>query len=185
MLSCPTLLRSWHCVQRQSKRGRYQKHSSAKREERRPLLIKKERSKGEPKVESGGMFGMNKLPLAFVRWHWQIEFWDGERERHLSLMHNEIKVMEMNMFFEVQWAHSELKLSAFDKTRVEAVSHCVIFKYRVGRCCCHLSEPLYASIDQSCYQMFNYWLRCSWLDGLIDRFFNSSYTVSFITVELM
>lgn len=54
-----------------------------------------------------------------------------ERVRHLSLMHNEIKVMEMNMFFEVQEAHSELKLSAFDKTPVEAVSHCVIFKYKV------------------------------------------------------
>lgn len=66
MLSCPTLLGSWHCVQRQSKRGRYQKHSSAKGEERRPLLIKKRALKGEPKVETGGMFGMNKLPLAFV-----------------------------------------------------------------------------------------------------------------------
>lgn len=108
-----------------------------------------------------------------------------ERERHLSLMHNEIKVMEMNMFFEVQGAHSELKLSAFDKTRVEAVSHCVIFKYGVGRCCCRLLEPFYESIDRSCYQMFNYWLRCSWLDDLIDKFFNSCYTVSFITVELM
>lgn len=68
-------------------------------------------------------------------------------------MHNEIKVMEMNMFFEVQGAHSELKLSAFDKTRVEAVSHCVIFKYGVGR---HLSESFYESIDLCCYQMFNY-----------------------------
>lgn len=62
----------------------------------------------------------------------------------------------MNLFFEVQGAHSELKLSAFDKTQVEAMSHCVIFKYRVGRCCRRLSEPLYENIDQSCYQMFNY-----------------------------
>lgn len=37
-------------------------------------------------------------------------------------MHNEIKVMEMNMFFEVQGADAELKLSAFDKTRVGPVS---------------------------------------------------------------
>lgn len=29
------------------------------------------------------MFGMNKLPLAFVLWHWQIEFWDGERDTYL------------------------------------------------------------------------------------------------------
>ena len=79
-----------------------------------------------------------------------------ERERHLSLMHNEIKVMEMNMFFEVQGAHSELILSAFYKTRVEAVSHCVIFKYGVGQCCRSLLVPFYESINRSCYQMFNY-----------------------------
>lgn len=64
--------------------------------------------------------------------------------------------MEMNMFFEVQGAHSELKLSAFDKTQVEAVSDCVIFKYGVGWCCRRLLEPFYESIDRSCYQMFNY-----------------------------
>lgn len=36
-------------------------------EERKPRLIKKERSEGRPKVETRGMFGMNKLPLSFMR----------------------------------------------------------------------------------------------------------------------
>lgn len=73
-----------------------------KREEREPLLIKKQCSKGRPKVETGGMFGMNKLALSFVWWHWQIELrvWKGD----LSLMGNEFKVMEMNVLFEVQKA---------------------------------------------------------------------------------
>lgn len=84
-----------------------------KREEREPLLIKKQCSKGRPKVETGGMFGMNKLPLSFVWWHWQIELrvWKGD----LSLMGNEFKVMEMNVLFEVQKALVEVILSHSDK----------------------------------------------------------------------
>lgn len=35
-------------------------------QEREPLLIKKQCSKGQLKVEIGGMFGMNKLPFSFV-----------------------------------------------------------------------------------------------------------------------
>ena len=84
-----------------------------KREERGPLLIKKQCSKGRPKVETGGMFGMNKLPLSFVWWHWQIELrvWKGD----LSLMGNEFKVMEMNVLFEVQRALTEVILSHSNK----------------------------------------------------------------------
>lgn len=106
-----------------------------------------------------------------------------DRERHLSLMHNEIKVMEMNMFFEVQGAHSELILSAFYKTRVEAVSHCVIFKYGVGQCCrCLRSLFMKASIGVVIRCLITD-LRCSWLDGLTSFFLFWMY--SQVTVELM
>ena len=88
------------------------------REERGPLLIKKQCSKGQPKVETGGMFGMNKFPLSFVWWHWQIELrvWKGD----LSLMGNEFKVMEMNVLFEVQKALAEVILSHSNKWK----QHC-------------------------------------------------------------
>lgn len=61
------------------------------------------------------MFGMNKLPLSFVWWHWQIELrvWKGD----LSLMGNEFKVMEMNVLFEVQGALAEVILSYSNKWR--------------------------------------------------------------------